>query len=155
MSRDSKIFVACSINDALNVGRAAIARLDQYARDLTDSYYKENTNANNRAHFLFAEEFREEAKSFSNGCSVSTYDFETFVLTFGTGEELKRSVHMFTTCDGDYCDTYEGYKVIFSIGYWGKSDEILKVIGEVVKEFGRVFYDFNDCDDEDFVELFV
>lgn len=155
MSVDSELFVACSIDDALNVGNAVASALTEYVRDLTDTHYKENTSAKNRAHFLLGEEFREEGKLFSSICKVSTYDFETFVFTFGTGEESKRSVYMFTSCGCSYADTYKGYKVIFSIGFWGKSDEIMKVIAEAVKGYGRVFYDFNDCDNKDFEELFV
>lgn len=40
-----------------------------------------------------------------------------------------------------------------SVGYWGSCDEIMMVVAKAIKEFGDVYYDFNDCDDLDFIKL--
>ena len=50
-------------------------------------------------------------------------------------------------------EIYKGDKLIFSIGHWGRCDDIMKAIIPALKEFGDVYYDHNDCDDEDFVKM--
>lgn len=57
-------------------------------------------------------------------------------------------------CYTDHSDTYEGDKIIFSIGCWGSYNEIMMIVADAVKSFGDVYYDFNDCDDQGFVKLF-
>lgn len=89
--------------------------------------------------------------NWTNGCSLRSYDFESFNIDFGVGE--KRTLFATNGRSCDHSKIYEGEKIIFLINVWGRYDEIMKVIAEPLKEFGRVFYDFNDCDDQDFVEL--
>lgn len=64
-----------------------------------------------------------------------------------------RSLFCTHSCSCDYSDTYDGEKIMFSIGHWGMCDEIMKVVAKACKEFGTVYYDHNDCDDKDFIKL--
>lgn len=111
-------------------------------------------NLKNRFADLVRKDLKDESNKYSNGVSISSYNFEIFTFTFGSGDIHRRSLHMFPTCSQDHDDITEAYKVIFSIGYWGKYDEIMLIVADAVKEFGDVYYDFNDCDDLDFVKLF-
>ena len=46
-------------------------------------------------------------------------------------------------CHGDNADVYEGEKLIFSLGMWGKSEEIIR---QVLKQFEEpCYYTPNDC----------
>lgn len=50
-------------------------------------------------------------------------------------------------CDCDYKE-YGGSKIIWGVNNWGMSEEIILSICEVMKPFGKVFYEANDCDGE-------
>lgn len=152
MSIDSKLFVSCDKQDVLNIGHSVSKVLDEYSRAKLDDFWQNNTDACNRTHFLHNESYKEHSVNYTNGSSISSYDFNTFVFTFGNGDKNRRNLFMFTDCSSDYEDIKGGYKVVFSIGYWGSSDEIIQVVIEAVKQYGEVYYDFNDCDDEDFVK---
>lgn len=153
MSIDSKLVLSCNKEDTLNIGNSVTKALSGYARTKLDDYWKNNTDANNRIHFLVGDKYKDQNHKFSNGVSISSHDFETFVFFFGNGDDNKRSLFMFTSCSNDYNDTIEGHKVIFSIGYWGSSNEIMMVVAEAVKQYGDAYYDFNDCDDLGFIKL--
>ena len=153
MSVDSKLFVTCSKEDVITLGSSVAEALNKYSRQKLDDYWTNNTDACNRFHFLHNESYKGQREKFTNGVSITSYNFDMFTFTFGNGDDSLRSLHMFPTCSDDHNDIVEGYKVIFSIGYWGGSDEILMVVAEAIKEFGEVYYDFNDCDDLDFIKL--
>lgn len=76
-------------------------------------------------------------------------DFNVLCLDFGIGEH--RSLHIFPDCSCDYSEIYQGDKIIFSLGCWGKHKEIMEILINTLTELSDVYYDFNDCDDEDFV----
>ncbi|AUR86416.1 hypothetical protein NVP1084O_209 [Vibrio phage 1.084.O._10N.261.49.F5] len=157
MGVDAKLFVTCGQDKSVEVGKSVANALDFWVRDKVDTYWKENTDCVNRMQFLFKERQKTESSDFkfTNGIKdIDTRDFESYRLHFGCGDENLRMLWMHTRCSCDYSDTYEGEKVIFSIGHWGMCDEIMKVVAEAVKPFGDVYYDHNDCDDEDFVKLF-
>lgn len=73
-------------------------------------------------------------------------------VNFGCGDENKRTLKVFPDCSCDY-GIYLGDKIIFSISHWGSHEEIMQLVGGSLKCFGDVYYDHNDCDDEDFVKL--
>ena len=94
-----------------------------------------------------------DIKDFSNGIrSCYTHDFGSFNISFTVHGE-KRILFVTHTCSNDYSEVYEGEKIIFSLGCWGMSEEIMLVIADAIKEFGDVYYTKNDCEDE-FKKLF-
>lgn len=153
MSLDSKMFVTCNKDDVISIGNSVTEALNTYVRDKLDNYWKNNTNAQSRVNFMWSDSYKDQSNKFTNGVSVTSHNFDTFVISFGNGDDCTRNLFMFPTCSSDYSDVYDGYKVIFSIGYWGNSEEIMNVLSEALKPYGYVYYDFNDCDDEDFIKL--
>lgn len=153
MSLDSKMFVTCSKEDVINIGNSVTEALNTYVRDKLDSYWKNNTDAQSRLNFMWGDSYKDQSNKFTNGVSVSSYDFNTFAISFGNGDDCTRNLFMFPTCSSDYNDVYDGYKVIFSIGFWGSAEEIMSVVSKALKPYGDVYYDFNDCDDEYFIKL--
>lgn len=150
---ESKLFVACKKEDVINIGNSVTEALNKYTRSKLDSYWMDNTDAINRAHFLSGKDYKDASKLFTNGVSISSYNFDSFVFILGNGDKNKRILHMFPTCGSDYSGIYEGYKVIFSIGRWGSCDELMMVVADAVKKYGDVYYDYNDCDDLGFIKL--
>ena len=153
MSLDSKMFVTCNKDDVISIGNSVTAALNTYVRDKLESYWKNNTDAQSRVNFMWSVSYEDQSNKFTNGVSVITHNFDTFVISFGNGDDCIRNLFMLPTCSSDYSDVCEGYKVIFSIGYWGNSEEIMSVLSEALKPYGNVYYDFNDCDDEYFIKL--
>lgn len=153
MSVDSKMFVTCNKEDVISIGNSVTEALNVYVRDKLDNYWKNNTDAQSRVNFMWGDSYKDQSNKFTNGVSVITHNFDTFVISFGNGDESRRSLFMFPTCSSDYSDVCEGYKVIFSIGYWGSSEEIMSVLSGALKTYGDVYYDFNDCDDKDFIKI--
>ena len=153
MSVDSKLFVSCSKDDIINIGNSVTDVLNKYSREKLDDYWRTTTDCDNRLQFLVRDDLKDESNKFSNGVSINSHNFSMFSFNFGNGDENKRSLDMFITCANDYSDIVNGYKVIFSMGCWGKYNEIMLLIGETLKRYGAVYYDFNDCDDLDFVKL--
>ena len=153
MSVDSKLFVTCNKEDVNSIGNLVTEALNVYVRDKLDNYWKNNTDAQSRVNFMWSDSYKDQSNKFTNGVSVITHNFDTFVISFGNGDESRRSLFMFPTCSSDYSDVCEGYKVIFSIGYWGSSEEIMSVLSGALKPYGDVYYDFNDCDHEYFIKL--
>ncbi len=83
---------------------------------------------------------------------VTTYDLETFIIHFGIGDENERGLWAFTTCRCDVEEYLSEGKdaVIFSIGAWGSNVEIIDTVIKAIKPFGKVFVDYNDCDDVEY-----
>ena len=150
MSVDSKLFVTCGKDKTIEVGQAVKKALDVWVREELDATVK-RTGSHNRG-YLIANPIK--GLHFTNGVkSVDTHEFRHYTFHFGCGDRNARMLGMFIDCEYDYSDTYEGDKIIFSIGCWGMYDEIMKVVAKAVAPFGDVYYDFNDCDDQDFVKL--
>lgn len=153
MSVDNKMFVTCNKEDVISVGNSVTEALNTYVRDKLDNYWKNNTDAQSRLNFMWSDSYKDQSNKFTNGVRVTSHNFDTFVISFGNGDDCIRNLFMFPTCSSDYSDIFDGYKVIFSIGHWGSSEEIMNVLSEALKPFGDVYYDFNDCDDKDFIKL--
>lgn len=146
MSVDAKLFVTCDPVEAIHVAQAVLRKLNEWQRSVLDNHWK-SKGYNSRIEF-FA--LGVDAKdNWSNGVKVDTQDLSSFCFYFRINGE-KRMLHVHLECDCDYSDTYDGYKVIFSIGHWGMYSEIMKQVAQAVESFGDVYYDHNDCDDEDF-----
>lgn len=153
MGLDSRVVLVCNKEDVLNIGKSVSKELEVYARDKLDDFWQNSTDACNRAHFLHNDSYKEHSVKYTNGISVSSHDFESFIFVFGNGNDLKRSLYMFTTCSADHEDIEGDYKVLFSIGYWGSANEVMQVVIDRVKPYGEVYYDYNDCDDLGFVKI--
>lgn len=149
MGVNATLFVATKKENILDVMPKVIETLNTYIRKELDEYWKKE-GFENRTHFIFSQE---DNKVFTNGIrEVITSDFRSCWVNFTIHGENRR-VFVTHNCSTDYKDIFDGEKIIFSLGYWGLSDEIMKVIAEPLKEFGDVYYDFNDCDDQDFIKL--
>lgn len=123
-----------------------IKDLNKWQRVLLDEHWKGNYDS--RLQFLLDTDF----KDWSNGIGeVRSYNFGSFTIPFKVNGE-QRDLFITHNCSNDYSDTYKGDKIIFSLGNWGMSKEIMMVVAESVKDFGRVFYVGNDCS-EDLKEL--
>lgn len=153
MSIDSKLVLSCNKEDTLNIGKSVSKALGKYAGDKLNDFWQNNTDACNLVHFLHNDSYKEHSDKYTNGVTVTAHDFNTFWFVFGSGDDIKRSLFMFTTCSSDHEDIEGDYKIVFSIGYWGNSEEILMVVAEAIKEFGNVYYDYNDCDDLGFIKI--
>ena len=153
MSLDSKMFVTCNKEDVISIGNSVTEALNIYVRDKLDNYWRYNTDAQSRVNFMWGDSYKDQNYKFTNGVSITSHNFDTFVISFGNGDESRRSLFMFPTCSSDYSDVYDGYKVIFSIGHWGSLEEIMNAVAGALKPYGDVYYDFNDCDDEYFIKL--
>lgn len=121
-----------------------IGDLNVWQRSLLHKQY-DNEKGN-----VFSFLYGEEGKEWTNGVYVGTYYFKSFDLTFGIGEKRVLFITYAHSCD--YSEIYEGDKIIFSLGCWGMSEEIMMVVAESVKEFGDVYYVHNNCS-EDFRKL--
>jgi len=154
MSVDSKLFVCCGKEKLFEVVESVIDNLNIYSRSKLDEYWTQNTEANNRIHFLNGEEYKDQSKKYSNSVKGDFRCMDVLSLTFGNGDENLRTLKVFPDCSCDYSDTYEGEKIIFSIGCWGMYEEVMQVVAKAVSSFGEVYYDHNDCDDEDFIKLY-
>jgi hypothetical protein len=60
-------------------------------------------------------------------------------------EDRMLSVHF--DCDCDYRE-YGGSKIIWSVNWWGMAEEIILAVCKAMKQYGKVFYEANDCDGE-------
>jgi len=66
-----------------------------------------------------------------------------FYICFKVNDEFRMlSVHF--GCDSDYSE-YGDSKIIWSVNYWGLAEEIVLNICKAMKQYGRVFYEANDC----------
>lgn len=151
MSVDAKLFVTCGKDKLFEVVNAVVAQLNVWVRSECDTYWKTHTDAVSRMHFLHNEDYVPQSRMFTSGVRISAYDMKMLAIHFGCGDVGHRTLGIFPDCDSDYHDTYTGDKIIFSLGCGGKSNEIMQQVALAVAEFGDVYYDRNDCDDEDFV----
>lgn len=155
MGQSAILFVTVKTEKSNEVYEEVKKAIDKWQRNLLDEYWR-SKGFESRLEFQHRDKelgCNKDLKDWTNGVySCDTYDFRSFNMHFKVNAE-QRSLFCTHTCSCDYSDTYEGDKIIFSIGCWGMSDEIMKVVGEACKPFGDVYYDFNDCDDENFIKL--
>jgi hypothetical protein len=155
MSVDSKLFVTTNKENIIKIMPILLDSLNIYIRKELDSYLV-GKPFNGRLQYVFRDKTSKQNKDlldFSNGVtSCNTSSFNSFEINFTIYGE-QRSLFVTHTCSNDYSEIYKGDKIIFSLGCWGKYDEIMKLVANSVKDFGSVYYDFNDCDSEDFIKL--
>jgi hypothetical protein len=145
MGVDTKMFIATKKENILEVMPKVIKSINEWQRfELQTTFIKEGFES--VLQFLYSSE--ENLKNWSNGIhNISTYDFSCFNIDFRVNGE-GRSLFVTHACSNDHSDTYNGEKIIFSLGCWGRSEEIMMVVAEAIKEFGDIYYTHNDCQDE-------
>lgn len=150
MSVDSKLFVVVEKERVLEVIDNVIKCLNKWVRNELDYYWKEHTKSTSRGEFLVSEDTKVQADMFTNGVKVIAYDMDMLYIIFGCGDENRRRLNVFPRDFHDYDHVTKDNKLVFSIGAWGKSNEIMRVVANACESFGDVYYDHNDCDEEDF-----
>lgn len=154
MGASTILFVATKEDNFLKMMPKVLKELNKWQKKSLDQYWNDK-GFESRLSFLFRNKeagVNSDLKDFSNGISdISSYDFRSFHINFmieGNG----RSLFVTHACSMDYSDTYDGEKIIFSLGSNEQSKEMMMVIAEVTKEFGDTYFTINDCNDE-FVKL--
>lgn len=149
MSVDSKVFVALDKSKHMEAAKAVTGALNKWVREEFDLFLEGSEYAN-RLHYSANTEVNE--RKFTNGVAVEVSDdFEMFKIYFTVFGE-KRQLNMFTNCACDHRDYTDGDTLAFIIGSWGCNEKIMQVVINALKPFGRVWYDFNDCDDSGYIE---
>tara|TARA_R100000541_G_C1897352_1_gene84065 strand:+ start:84218 stop:84700 length:483 start_codon:yes stop_codon:yes gene_type:complete len=148
------MFVTCGKDKFVDVVNAVVKQLNVWVRKELDGYWQNNTEANSRAEFLWGEDYKAQAELFTNGVKLQAYNMDCVEIIFGCGDDPKRVLNILPNCSCDYEDTFEGDKIIFSIGHWGKNHSIMNQVAIALESFGDVYYDHNDCDYKDFVLVY-
>lgn len=146
MGKSTTLFVTAKKEEILNIMPIVIKDLEEWHKTKLDSAVEKSKN--NKIEFLLSNK-----DNWSNGIGViRSYHFDIFRTSFNVDGE-HRSLYITHTCSCDYSETYDGDKIIFSLGRWGKYDkEIMMVIAKSVKSFGVVYYNHDD-DYDDFIKL--
>ena len=145
MGVDTRMFIATKKENILEVMPKVIKAINEWQRfELKTA--SEKAGFDNILQFLFSSE--ENKDNWSNGISnINTYDFGSFNINFRFNGE-SRSLFITHTCSNDYSDIYDGEKIIFSLGCWGRSEDIMMVIIEALFGLGTIYYTHNDCDND-------
>lgn len=101
---------------------------------------------------------RLEEEHYTIDAILSTRDFNTFTISFWVGDQYQRQAFVFTACDCDVEDILNTYDesygaVLFSVGFWGKSELILNFVARELSKLFDVYVDYNDSDDVDYVKF--
>lgn len=149
MSVDSKLFVVCKQEEKMNVVKEILCVLG----DLSLRLLSEKGSELGVKRFSLLSD--DKHGCYSAGAKLRSDDFESFTISFGVGDEDGRMVWVHTTCDCDVASYLsEGMgAIIVSIGCWGSNVMIMDTIVDVLKSFGDVYIDYNDCDDVDYVKV--
>lgn len=125
MSCDTKGFIATDKKDVWEV----VAKIKSFLR--TRYSKKESKWVTQFAHV---------------GADYELSDFSKFItVNFRDGED-NRQLFVFFDCDSDYDHVKKGPKIIFNLGCWGKSDEL--ILGILAQFEGEKYYIHNDCDEK-------
>lgn len=129
MGVDTRLFIGIKNENKIQILKQSVKILNDFVREF---------KTKNNLPFHYSELVR-----------LFSYNGETFVAQFSLNETESRELHINLLCDSDYSDTYKGTKIIFSLGHWGHSKEIMKFLGERLLEFSnKVYYVGNDYDDD-------
>jgi hypothetical protein len=154
MGVDTKMFIAAKKEAILEIMPKVITALNKWQRNELDRYANLK-GFDNRISFIVRDKeagVNKNLKEYSNGItSCDTHDFGSFNILFTVNGE-SRQLFITHSCSSDYSDTYEGDKIIFSLGCWGMSEEIMMVVAKSINDLGEIYYVKNDCS-EDFVKL--
>lgn len=149
MGVDSKLFVVCKQEEKMSVVKTVLDVLDILSLErLSDK----GSELDIKRFWLLRDD---TYGHYSAGAKLRSYDFESFTIDLGVGDENSRIVQVHTECDCDvasYLPDGMG-AVIVSLGCWGSSVMIMDTIADALKSFGDVYIDYNDCDDVDYVKV--
>lgn len=150
MGVNAKLFIATKPENLLQIMPKVINALNVWQRAELDQYW-DKKGFENRLQFMFRDKkigVNKDLKDFTNGIyDVRTHDFRSFDIYLTVHGE-KRTLFITHNCSGDYSDTYVGEKIIFSLGSWGLSKEIMMVVADAINEFGDIYFTNNDCSDD-------
>lgn len=148
MGVDTTMFITSKKESILEIMPIVLDKLNEWIRNELDNY-ADTKGFDNRMQFLFRDKdspLNKGLKDFTNGVSkTDTYDFRSFNTCFTISGE-SRQLFITHSCSNDYKDIYEGEKIIFSLGCWGLSHEIMMVIADSIKDKGNIYYCENDCE---------
>lgn len=151
MSVDSNVFVIAVKSDAMQIGQTVYNTIQRWQREQLDQHAE--SLGMTRLEFLFDKKENttvDGRPKWSNGAQLHASSFDCFQIVFTlSGEE--RTLWYFVDCSSDTDEITKEHTLIFSLGHWGSSERIMQVIIQALKPFGPVYYDHNDCDDEDYV----
>lgn len=142
------MFIATKEINILKVMPKVISSINKWQRSILHEYLK-NNGFESKLGFMFRDmEKYGGLLDFSNGIGkVTTDDFRSFCINFIVKGE-KRNLSVFIDCSCDYSETYKGEKIIFSIGCWGMSKEIMMSFAKNISEFGDIYFCENDAADD-------
>jgi hypothetical protein len=146
MSISSKAFVVTGKENLVEVMNTVVDSINKWQRSKLDSHI-ETTEYINRMNFIHRDDNK---KDWSNGCSIHAYNMDCISIDFRVNGE-SRSLKALPDCSCDTQRIHEGNSIVFSINKWGMSEEIMAVVIAAIKAYGPTYYDFDDCDDEDYV----
>lgn len=153
MGVDSNVFVVADKQKALEIGQAVFNAIETWQRRELDQYVKDN-GWNSRLQFLFSNKnavpSNPSRRMWSNGAKIQANSFDFFQIVFDYNGE-NRTLWYFTNCSCDTDHITKDHTLLFSIGNWGSNRKIMQVVIDALRPFGPVYYDHNDCDDEDYV----
>lgn len=151
MGVDSKVFVVADKSKSAEVGQAVLDALNKWQRDLLDAHAA-GMGYRNRIQYLFSDENEKPngQKRWTNGVHLHANTFDCFQFVFTLDGE-NRTLWYFTDCSCDTDDITKEHTLMFSIGHWGRHGRIMNEVIKALRPFGPVYYDHNDCDDEDYV----
>ena len=151
MGVDSKVFVVAGKEQALDVGQAVLEALNKWQREQLDAHMTGMGYAN-RIQFMFSgdNEKSNGQKRWTNGVHLYANSFDCFQYIF-TLDGDNRTLWYFTDCSSDTDDVTREHTLMFHIGCWGRYARIMHEVIKALKPFGPVYWDHNDCDDEDYV----
>jgi len=110
---------------------AVLSTIEDTLTDLVNKYYKDTIWLDDTCKLPIVE-----------CCSRGRY----FAVKFKIKNE-NRILMVYFDCDCDYKE-YGGSKIIWSVNWWGMAEEIILAVCKAMKQYGKVFYEANDCDGE-------
>ena len=151
MGVDAKLAVVCKKEEKMTVVGQILHTLNKLAIDKLRTKYECCT-------LSMLEVARLEEEHYTRDAILSTRDFSTFTIRFGVGDKYQRQAFVLTTCECDVDDILSAYDetygaVLFSVGYWGKSELILNFVAQELSKSYDVYVDYNDSDDVDYVKF--
>lgn len=151
MGVDSNVFVVADKSLAAEAGQAVLDALSKWQRDQLDAHAT-SLGYDNRMQFMFSNENEKPngQPRWTNGAHLHATSFDCFQFVF-TLDGDNRTLWYFTDCSCDTNYIIKDHTLMFSIGHWGANDKIMNIVIDALKPFGPVYYDHNDCDEEDYI----
>lgn len=142
MGVNAKMFVTTKGENILKILPKVESELNKWQRKKLHTFLNENNYAN-ILEFIWNPKTGHE-KSFTNGVNLNVHEgVRSFSINFTIAGKV-RNIFITHTFHSDYKYVYEGEKIIFSTGVGGLYWEAMKIIANVVKNFGDVYYTEDD-----------